>query len=263
MSTGRTSVVLDVSPLRRIRPQYWLSALAHVLLGAALVLVPHPEPSSGLDSDFMMAELADEGLELGGGEEATAEPTPPAEPQPQPDVARVETRDVQQPPRDEIEPDVVPDVTEEEEKEPEEPLRATSDAPAPGPARPDTAAPPTSGTTGGPGGPATGEAVSGGVVGGDPRWGWYNRLVKARLMEVWRRPALEHDAPMTVTVIFDIRRDGTVQGVEITHPSGAPSLDRSALRAVTDAAPLPPFPSSIRDPVKGFRWNFRLHPSES
>jgi TonB family protein len=63
-----------------------------------------------------------------------------------------------------------------------------------------------------------------------------------------------------VTVAFDILRDGTVENLVVAQSSGVASLDRSALRAVVDASPLPPHPSTWRDASMPATFVFRLHP---
>jgi protein TonB len=63
-----------------------------------------------------------------------------------------------------------------------------------------------------------------------------------------------------VTVAFDIARDGSVLGLRIDQPSGIESLDRSALRAVRDASPLPPLPRTWSGNVLSARFVFRLYP---
>ena len=76
---------------------------------------------------------------------------------------------------------------------------------------------------------------------------WYRASVTAALYSHWRRPILSGlQEPLEVGVAFEIRRDGGVLNPRISLPSGIPSLDRSALRAVADASPLPPLPQKPR-----------------
>jgi TonB family protein len=51
-----------------------------------------------------------------------------------------------------------------------------------------------------------------------------------------------------------------VAAVRVEQTSGVPSLDRSALRAVADATPLPPLPKNWGPPVLPATFVFRLHP---
>ena len=59
---------------------------------------------------------------------------------------------------------------------------------------------------------------------------------------------------------FEIARDGSVRGTRIDTSSGVPSLDRSALRAVSDASPLPPLPATWKDATLPAVFVFRLYP---
>jgi len=45
-----------------------------------------------------------------------------------------------------------------------------------------------------------------------------------------------------VYVTFDILRDGTINGVQVTQSSGIPEVDRSAVRAVVASSPVNPLP---------------------
>jgi len=49
-----------------------------------------------------------------------------------------------------------------------------------------------------------------------------------------------------VYLSFNIERDGKISNPEIKQPSGIPSLDRSAMRAILASNPLPPLPGDYR-----------------
>ena len=90
---------------------------------------------------------------------------------------------------------------------------------------------------------------------------WYRSQVTAALYSHWRKPVLQGaNEPFEVRVTFDILRDGSVRNLRVDATSGVPSLDRSAVRAVTDAAPLPALPPNWREPVLPAGFVFRLHP---
>jgi TonB family protein len=55
-------------------------------------------------------------------------------------------------------------------------------------------------------------------------------------------------------------RDGNVRGLRIEESSGVPTLDRSALRAVSDATPLPALPAMLHEPYLPASFVFRLYP---
>ena len=79
----------------------------------------------------------------------------------------------------------------------------------------------------------------------------------------WVRPILEDaSGPIAATVVFEIRRDGSVADVRIEVSSGVPVMDRSVLRAVLESAPLPALPSSWREPSLSARYEFRFRPGE-
>lgn len=64
-------------------------------------------------------------------------------------------------------------------------------------------------------------------------------------------------APAPVTVHFVINRDGTVRDVALEKSSGNGTFDRAALRAVTEASPLPPLPFAYTGTYLGVHLAFR------
>jgi protein TonB len=121
-----------------------------------------------------------------------------------------------------------------------------------------------------PAGPRGGTAPGVGAAGGtgvfasnidDAQFAWYRASVVAALASRWIRPVLEGVRdPLAVTVVFDVDRDGTLRNIDVESSSGVPSLDRSALRAVADASPLPPLPSGWGQPPFAARFEFRWTP---
>jgi TonB family protein len=241
---------------RMLRSPFVLgSAVVHVVLAAAVVLVPTLGSKPGFEDPFLMVSLVD----TGPAPKTSAPPAParppqpspkPSEPAPQPtpdEGVRVET--------------TTPKLNEKKKKEPE---------PAPEPPQPQPqSAPPEAGLGGdeeemGVVGDDAAD-VGGGLAGGesDSELAWYRSSVTAALYGNWRRPVLSGlRETLEVTIEFEILRDGNVRDVRVTATSGVPSLDRSALRAVADAAPLPPVPSHWRDSSIPARFVFRLHPEQ-
>jgi TonB family protein len=84
-------------------------------------------------------------------------------------------------------------------------------------------------------------------------------MVRAAIEPRWRKPVLD-GATSEVTVGFEILRDGTVRDVQVVRPSGIPALDRSAMRAVIEASPLPPFPAGWRGASTPATMTFILLP---
>ncbi len=76
------------------------------------------------------------------------------------------------------------------------------------------------------------------------RYGWYVNALRARISSNWLLSTISPNvltAPR-VYVTFEIRRDGTVENVQITQSSGVPEVDRSAVRAVLASNPLGSLP---------------------
>lgn len=98
--------------------------------------------------------------------------------------------------------------------------------------------------------PLIGQPGSGGIgVGqGSPfgnRYGYYVDLLRQRVAQKWQTGDVDariRTAPPAI-VTFSIRRDGSISSVRLTQTSGNLALDRSAQRAIADAAPFPPLPA--------------------
>jgi protein TonB len=219
------------------------SMLVHVLIAATLLALPAFKKKPHFPENALIVELA-----------PAASPAPPATkvsppvktptPAPEPDEGvRVETKE---PPKQHKPP---------EEKPKEKPV------PQPLPAEPEPQEQQAEG--GGPemlGGPDAGHSIAA-MEGGDIEFAWYRASVTAALYSNWRRPILSGiSEPMEVSVSFEILRDGSVVNLNIDSSSGAPSLDRSALRAVTEASPLPPLPAQWRESRLSALFAFRLYP---
>lgn len=89
-------------------------------------------------------------------------------------------------------------------------------------------------------------------------FGAYADLVVQRVTEKWQTNGLAGlNLPMVV-VTFDILRNGNVTNAKIIQRSGNATLDFSALRAVTDAAPFPPLPSNYNGSSTNVELRFQL-----
>ncbi|HUO87472.1 MAG TPA: TonB family protein [Thermoanaerobaculia bacterium] len=82
---------------------------------------------------------------------------------------------------------------------------------------------------------------------GDPSftYGYYLDRMLALIERNWRRPPTG-DALPEVALTFRIQRDGRVGDLEIETSSGSNAFDLAGLRAVENAAPLPPLPAGYR-----------------
>ena len=95
-------------------------------------------------------------------------------------------------------------------------------------------------------------AGAGGIGFGDGtfgnRYGWYVDAITRRISQNWLQSLVDsrlRSAPR-VYLGFDIARDGNIRNIELKQPSGIPSLDRSAERAIRASNPLPPLPADYR-----------------
>lgn len=73
------------------------------------------------------------------------------------------------------------------------------------------------------------------------RFGYYVDLMRQRIASKWNTGGLAVDQRM-VLITFTIARDGSVRDPRVAQSSGNYTLDTSALRAVSEANPLPPLP---------------------
>ncbi len=246
MSPARVRIVARLGATSSaLSPYVLLSLLGHVVFVVVLLLLPSLTPSKPLPDNPLVVDLvAAPRPARAEARTAAATPPPPAE-SPPPDVARIETRTP--PPAEPLPEKIEPAHKPKKEPKPQpRPRRAAAEPP--------------------PADPPPGEATEGTsfiapLEGGDVEFAWYRSAVTAALYGRWRRPLLERLAePIEVRVSVEIQRNGRVQGLRVDQTSGVPTLDRSALRAVSDADPLPPLPPNWRDPVLPATFIFRLHP---
>jgi TonB family protein len=245
VSAVRIRLVARVGVRRSRLPPYLLASLGgHVLAGIAAVTLGsfghRPRiPEGGVVIVDLVAPVV---AVAPAPQPAAVAPPPPAEPLRPP-------RDEPEPPKRKIQE------SKPKEKEKKQPARASPPAAPP----PDDQQPVSSG---GPAGPPDASAASIAPLDvGAPELAWYQASVTAALYGEWRKPLVDRLAgPVEVRVVFDIGRDGSVRNLRVERPSGIPSFDRSALAAVSDAAPLPPLPPSWREPVLPAGFVFRLLP---
>jgi protein TonB len=242
VAPARVRVVARLRFLGSASQRFMLgSMLVHVLIVATMLALPAFKKKPHFPENALIVELAP----AASARPPAAKVSPPVKaPEPEPEEGvRVETKE---PPK-QIKP--------REEKPKEKPV------PQPLPAEPEPQEQEAEG--GAPemlGGPDTGHSIAA-MEGGDIEFAWYRASVTAALYSNWRRPILSGIAePMEVSVSFEILRDGSVVNLNIDSSSGAPSLDRSALRAVTEASPLPPLPAQWRESRLSALFAFRLYP---
>jgi protein TonB len=80
------------------------------------------------------------------------------------------------------------------------------------------------------------------------RYGWYVDAITRRISQNWLQSLVDqrvHSAPR-VYLNFEIDRNGKISNITLMQPSGIPTLDRSAQRAILASNPLPPLPPDYR-----------------
>jgi len=224
------------------------SFLVHLGLTVVMVLIPELRRGPHIPANATVVELV--GVLPGSRPEpSVAAPAPQTErpaPQPPKEGVTVQT---------EV-PKPAPEKKPEKPAENDPPPQPRSQTQAP-PAQTDEQAAPSGDVVGS---AAAGASVSALEIGG-AAFAWYRASVANALYGNWRRPVVSGIVePIEVRVAFEIMRDGNVRGLRIEDSSGVPTLDRSALRAVSDATPLPPLPSMLSEPYLPASIVFRLYP---
>ena len=107
-----------------------------------------------------------------------------------------------------------------------------------------------------------GFGISGG--GGDfgNKYAWYVQVIQRKVSENWLKYEVDpHAMPnASVSVSFDISRDGSPSNVRITQSSGIPSLDTSAVRTLQRIDSFGPLPVDYRGGSVGAEFEFRYTP---
>ena len=84
----------------------------------------------------------------------------------------------------------------------------------------------------------------------------YLTLVDWKIQQNWI-PLGAVGSPETVVIVrFRVLRSGQVRDVELDTGSGNASVDTSALRAVRQSIPLPPFPNLLTESYLDLRYRF-------
>ncbi len=97
---------------------------------------------------------------------------------------------------------------------------------------------------------------SGPGAGGGSALASYLTLVDWKIQQNWVPLGASGPAETVVVVRFRVLRSGQVRDLELETRSGNASLDTSALRAVRQSLPLPPFPNLLTDPSLDLRYRF-------
>ncbi|HEX2252810.1 MAG TPA: energy transducer TonB [Thermoanaerobaculia bacterium] len=238
---------------RRARAGLVAALLLHGALAAAAVLVPRLGEEETQALEFVPVQLVP--AQALGRRSPTPEPPSPSPVEPQPAPRPAPEPEVEEPAEPEPEPvTAAPPLPEPTPRPPErrpepdpppQPARRETRPADPGPATPGADAGGDRGSpTGTPGGTSTSGASLAGV--GDPSftYGYYLDRVLTLIDRQWTRPAV--DTPLEVALTFRIERDGRVSDLDVERTSGYNAFDLAGLRAVQNAAPLPPLPAGYR-----------------
>lgn len=133
---------------------------------------------------------------------------------------------------------------------------AASKAPTPTPVAREASAPPPP-----PLGTSSGSTAGTGPVNlnvTDFPYAYYIRQVHQKIQERWNGRAIPGQQP---SVVFEIGRDGRLNGVVIDKTSGNAYYDQVALRAINDAGPFPPLPVEYKKSVLRIGLQFVFDPT--
>jgi len=88
------------------------------------------------------------------------------------------------------------------------------------------------------------------------RYGWYVNAMITQISRNWLRPTLNINSTPRVYTSFTIGRDGALSDIRIDQPSGIPTLDQSAERALRVTGKLQPLPGDYRGSSVSVRFYF-------
>ncbi len=94
----------------------------------------------------------------------------------------------------------------------------------------------------------------------DPALGYYLAAVQAKVSGRWIEPSLYLNPGQEARVVltFTVLRSGLVRDIRVLNPSESVFLDQSALRAVQESVPLPPFPPLFPEETLAVRFHFEM-----
>ncbi len=242
----------------RLQRFYAYSAIGHVVVLLVVLIAPRLFAGSkpNFSDDFLDAIPAQLVAEIGEAPQQAAPKQQVFEPEPEPPP-----RPAPKPPPEPEETAAAGDVEFSKRAEPRE------KKPDPEPEPPSDRRPaddPGEAADGGGETERVGDSTGGVQAAGEiSLFGWYQSSVSRALYTTWRRPLLAGlREPLSVRIHFDIQKDGTVTGLRVARSSGVSALDRSALRAVADASPLPRLPPGWRGSSMTAAYVFEITPEE-
>jgi TonB family protein len=110
--------------------------------------------------------------------------------------------------------------------------------------------------TGRPAGAGSGAGGGGGVGGTgygltpeQARFGRYYMTVFNKIQSAWVLPHYDEQTNLAAIVEITVRPDGRIVNIQFEQKSGNAEFDRSVMRAIQKANPLPPLPPGIKEPL--------------
>jgi len=89
-------------------------------------------------------------------------------------------------------------------------------------------------------------------------YAWYLRQVQQKIEGAWQRQNHLKEPNQRPSVVFEIRRDGSIGAPRIQDTSGNTLYDQAALRAILEASPFPPLPEGWPKPSLVLGMKFEL-----
>jgi TonB family protein len=90
----------------------------------------------------------------------------------------------------------------------------------------------------------------------------YQERIRLQIIEAWILPMPQEEArKLQATALLTVSRDGDVVYLKLLQPSGNSLFDESLMRAIKQAAPLPPLPEDYQGAFLEVEMRFRPHES--
>jgi len=86
--------------------------------------------------------------------------------------------------------------------------------------------------------------------------GYYLGLIDNKISSHWVPLASATGAAREVVINFRVLRNGEVRNIQVGTSSGEANLDASAIKAIQDSLPLPPFPPLLTQPFLDLKYRF-------
>jgi TonB family protein len=255
---------------REVWITFGLSVLFHAALTGVIVLVPRFQVGKYItvpvSYTVSLVEAPPGGRGEKGGAAAAAPaqtaPAPRAGPAPPPASRPAEEltlpgRRTARKPTQPLEPSLRPPTVTGRESVQSPPRTAAAPPPAVATA-PSTAPPVASAGAGTGAGKGSGVEVAGagGGAGGGSTLAYYLTLVDRKIQDNWVPLGAAGPSETVVVVRFRVLRSGQVRDVQLETGSGNAGVDATALRAIRQSLPLPPFPNLLTEPSLDLRYRF-------